>query len=67
MPRRQPEDRLLSASSADRSPSPRGPWHVVSGTGAYDGLEGDGEMKMEYEPHTEATEGRETFTGTVEP
>lgn len=44
-----------------------GPWHVVSGTGAYDGLEGDGEMKIEYEPHTQATEGRETFTGTVVP
>jgi hypothetical protein len=44
-----------------------GPWHVVSGTGAYDGLEGDGEMTIEYEPHTQATEGQETFTGTVVP
>jgi hypothetical protein len=44
-----------------------GPWHVVSGTDAYDGLEGAGEMKIEYEPHTQATEGRETFTGTVVP
>jgi hypothetical protein len=42
-----------------------GPWHVVSGTGAFEGLEGDGEMEIEYEPHTRATEGRETFTGTV--
>jgi len=24
-------------------------------------------MEIRYAPHTEATEGRETFTGTVEP
>ena len=39
-----------------------GPWHVVSGTGAF---EGNGQMEIKYEPHTEATEGHETFTGTV--
>jgi hypothetical protein len=44
-----------------------GPWHVVSGTGAFEGLEGDGQMKIRYEPHTQATEGRETFSGTVVP
>ncbi len=44
-----------------------GPWKVVSGTGAFEGLEGDGQMKIKYEPHTQATEGRETFTGAVVP
>ena len=44
-----------------------GPWHVVSGTGAFEGLDGNGQMEIKYEPHTEATEGRETFTGTVVP
>ena len=44
-----------------------GPWHVVSGTGAFEGMEGDGQMEIKYEPHTDATEGRETFTGTVVP
>ena len=42
-----------------------GPWHVVSGTGLFAGLQGDGQMKIKYEPHTQATEGRETFTGNV--
>jgi hypothetical protein len=42
-----------------------GPWKVVSGTGAFDGLEGNGQMEITYEPNTRATEGRETFTGTV--
>ncbi len=44
-----------------------GPWKVVSGTGAFEGLEGDGQMDIRYEPHTQATEGLETFTGTVVP
>jgi len=30
-------------------------------------MQGDGQMEIRYAPHTEATEGRETFTGTVEP
>jgi hypothetical protein len=44
-----------------------GPWRVVSGTGAFDGLQGDGQMKMRYEPGTRATKGHETFAGTVTP
>jgi hypothetical protein len=44
-----------------------GPWRVLSGTGAFEGLQGDGQMKIKYEPGTQATEGRETFTGTVAP
>jgi hypothetical protein len=41
-----------------------GPWRVVSHTGAYEGLEGDGQMEITYEPGSD-TKGRETFTGTV--
>ncbi len=44
-----------------------GPWKIVSGTGAFEGLHGNGQMKIEYEPGTDATEGGETFTGTVTP
>jgi hypothetical protein len=44
-----------------------GPWSLVSGTGAFEGLHGHGEMEIEYEPGTRSTEGRETFTGTVVP
>jgi hypothetical protein len=39
-----------------------GPWKVVSGTGAFEGLQGDGEIEIK--PGT-GNEGRETFTGTV--
>jgi hypothetical protein len=41
-----------------------GPWRVVSGTGAYEGLSGNGEMETTYEPGS-VTKGRETFLGTV--
>jgi hypothetical protein len=34
------------------------------GCGAYEGLEGDGQMEITYEPGSD-TKGRETFTGTV--
>ena len=44
-----------------------GPWRVVSGTGTFDGLRGDGQMEVKYEPGTRSTEGRETFTGEVVP
>jgi hypothetical protein len=44
-----------------------GPWKVLGGTDAYEGLQGDGQMETVYEPGTDATEGRETFTGTVVP
>jgi hypothetical protein len=44
-----------------------GPWRVVSGTGAYKGLQGGGEMKTTYDRGggKHPTKGRETFTGTV--
>jgi hypothetical protein len=41
-----------------------GPWRVASGTGAFKGLRGAGQMKVRYEPGSDA-KGRETFTGTV--
>jgi hypothetical protein len=41
-----------------------GRWKVLSGTGAYEGLEGSGQMETEFETDTRA---RETFTGTVVP
>ena len=41
-----------------------GPWKVASGTGAYKGLQGDGQMKVKYESGSDR-KGRETFTGTA--
>ena len=43
-----------------------GPWKVVSGTGAFEGLRGDGQMKVKFESGSDS-KGRETFTGTVVP
>jgi hypothetical protein len=43
-----------------------GPWQVVSGTGAYEGVEGDGQWRVTLDPGDD-TKGRETFTGTVSP
>ena len=65
-----PDGSLRIGFSPGPPPTPltqSGPWHIVSGTGAFKGMEGDGEMEIRYEPHTDATEGRETFTGTVDP
>jgi hypothetical protein len=44
-----------------------GSWKVISGSGTFDGMEGDGQMEVEYEPGTKSTAGHETFTGTVVP
>jgi hypothetical protein len=41
-----------------------GPWKVVSGTGAFKGLQGGGQMEIKYEPGSD-TKGRETHTETV--
>ncbi len=40
-----------------------GGWKIVSGTGAYEGWEGEGQMEVANAPGTEVTS--ETFTGTV--
>ena len=44
-----------------------GPWRVASGTDAYKGLRGGGQMKTTYDRGggKHPTKGRETFTGTV--
>lgn len=39
-----------------------GPWNIVSGTGAFEGLRGQGQMEARESGNNE---GRETFTGTV--
>jgi hypothetical protein len=41
-----------------------GPWKVLSGTGAFKGLRGEGQMETKYEGDS-SSKGRETFTGTV--
>jgi hypothetical protein len=43
---------------------PTGSWTIVSGTGAFEGLRGSGEMEVTDDPGDEAL-GHETFTGTV--
>ena len=42
-----------------------GPWKVVSGTGAFKGMRGSGQMKIKFPPGDMPTTGRETFTGSV--
>jgi hypothetical protein len=44
----------------------RGAWEALSGTGAYEGLEGGGRMEATFES-PDAREGQETFTGEVTP
>lgn len=41
-----------------------GSWTIVSGSGAYEGLSGSGEVEITNEPDPDAP-ARETFTGTV--
>jgi hypothetical protein len=41
-----------------------GPWKILSGTGAYKTLRGEGQMKVTFEPGS-SSNGRETFPGTV--
>ena len=41
-----------------------GSWTIVSGTGAFAGLRGSGEMEVAYDPDPDAP-ARETYTGTV--
>ena len=62
LPRRQPEDRLHPGRSAGRTQT--GPWKVLSGTGAFEGLQGSGQMETKYEGSSDR-KGHETFTGTV--
>jgi hypothetical protein len=41
-----------------------GSWTIVSGTGAFEGLRGSGEMEVTYDPRDDSL-ARETLTGTV--
>jgi hypothetical protein len=45
--------------------SASGPWEVLSGTGAYEGMEGSGEFKIRFPADPSVAEGHETFSGTV--
>ena len=45
-----------------------GPWRIISGTGAYEGWAGHGQMVMRYDPRDKSphpTKGRERYTGEV--
>jgi hypothetical protein len=42
-----------------------GSWTIVSGTGAFEGLRGSGEMEIVYDPDPNELAARETYTGTV--
>jgi hypothetical protein len=44
--------------------SQTGSWTIVSGTGAFEGLSGSGEIEITYDPDDDAL-ARETYTGTV--
>lgn len=49
----------------EREQSASGPWEVLSGTGAYEGMEGSGRFEITFPADPAAMEGRETFAGTV--
>jgi len=42
-----------------------GRWKVLSGTGAFKGMEGSGRMQTRFAPGAQPAEARETFTGSV--
>ena len=45
-----------------------GPWRIISGTGAYEGWKGSGEVVLRYDPddnRPHPTRGRERYRGTV--
>ncbi|MDQ3729476.1 MAG: hypothetical protein M3355_07790 [Actinomycetota bacterium] len=59
------DDGSLEIGFSPGEPSNRtqkGPWEVLSSTGAYEGLQASGEMEAKFDSQTE---GHETFTGTV--
>jgi hypothetical protein len=47
-----------------QSPTQKGSWKIVSGTGAFEGLGGSGKSEAVYDPDPDAPV-RETLTGTV--
>lgn len=47
-----------------QGPTQLGTWKIVSGTGAFEGLTGKGEMEITYDPDNDVL-AHETYTGTV--
>jgi hypothetical protein len=54
----------LTPEVGAEGPTGKGSWTIVSGTGAFEGLRGGGEMNVVNDPDDESVE-RETLTGTV--
>jgi hypothetical protein len=54
--------RIVFTPGAPKGRTVTGRWKVLSGTGAFKGMNGSGRMKTKFEAHSQA---RETFTGTV--
>lgn len=57
--------RMVFTPGVPQGLTQEGGWRVAGGTGAYEGLQGYGEMKIVYAGKTSG-KGHETFTGTVE-
>src|SRR5215207_3664469 len=47
-----------------QGPTQTGTWKIVSGTGAFEGLTGKGEMEVTYDPDNDVL-AHETYSGTV--
>ena len=45
--------------------SASGPWEVLSGTGAYEGVQGSGQMKIKFAADPQVLTGHESFIGTL--
>jgi hypothetical protein len=54
----------LTPEVPPQGPTQRGSWTIVSGTGAFAGMRGSGEMEVKYEPGDDAL-AHEMLTGTV--
>jgi hypothetical protein len=54
----------VGAPGEPQDQTQKGSWTIVSGTGAFEGLRGSGEMEVVYDPNDE-TMTRETLTGTT--
>ena len=54
----------LTPEVGPQGPTGKGAWKIVSGTGAYGGLRGSGDLKDVYGPEVDSPT-RETLTGTV--
>jgi hypothetical protein len=60
-------DGLLSALPGEpQDLTQTGSWTIVSGTGAFEGLRGSGEMEVTYDPNDDSLT-HERLTGTVTP